>query len=350
MRITIVGPGIIDIPPKGWGATEILINDHASKLREFGHKITIVNEKNCDLRNKAIKKSNPDIIHLHYEKYLDNLDVNPDIDIYLTSHYPYTDQYIKYANYFTNKKIYLLFSLFIKLIPKRLILFFRFNEVLLSLFIYYPIFKKIINFQHNKKLICLSDRILSTYKFYGCKNDLFLSHNFVNEKSIAYEKNNFEPYAICLGKIESRKNQSKLKNIPCLFFAGPIADKNFSENNFNYIGEWTREMLYKSLTKYSTLVLLSKGEAHALVICEALVAGLGLVISEEASSNLDKNKEFIDIISIKHLNNTSYIEKIIKKNIIKSSLLRDEIREYGLNKFSLKNFQFSYPPIVNKNR
>ena len=75
-------------------------------------------------------------------------------------------------------------------------------------------------------------------------------------------------------------------------------------NNFNYIGEWTREMLYKSLTKYSTLVLLSKGEAHALVICEALVAGLGLVISEEASSNLDKNKEFIDIISIKHLNNS----------------------------------------------
>ena len=57
--------------------------------------------------------------------------------------------------------------------------------------------------------------------------------SILNEKSIVYEKNNFEPYAICLGKIESRKNQSKLKNIPCLFFAGPIADKNFSENNFN---------------------------------------------------------------------------------------------------------------------
>ena len=34
MRITLIGPGILKIPPKGWGAVEILINDHATKLKE----------------------------------------------------------------------------------------------------------------------------------------------------------------------------------------------------------------------------------------------------------------------------------------------------------------------------
>ena len=50
MRITIIGPGIMQIPPVGWGATEILINDHAIKLKELGHQITVVNEINLEKR------------------------------------------------------------------------------------------------------------------------------------------------------------------------------------------------------------------------------------------------------------------------------------------------------------
>ena len=76
-----------------------------------------------------------------------------------------------------------------------------------------------------------------------------------------------------------------------------------------------------------------------------MIAGLGLVVSEEASANLDRNKEFIDIVSLKDIENLEYIENIDKNNIIKSSKLRGQIREYGINNFSLKNFVNNYPPL-----
>ena len=36
------------------------------------------------------------------------------------------------------------FKLLIEILPKRILVFFKFNEVLLSLFLYYPNFKKIL--------------------------------------------------------------------------------------------------------------------------------------------------------------------------------------------------------------
>ena len=43
MKIALVGPGIIEIPPKGWGAVESLIWDYATELGELGHEGTIIN-------------------------------------------------------------------------------------------------------------------------------------------------------------------------------------------------------------------------------------------------------------------------------------------------------------------
>ena len=83
------------------------------------------------------------------------------------------------------------------------------------------------------------------------------------------------------------------------------------------------------------MVLLSQGEAHALVISEALIAGLGLVISEEAKANLNTNLEFIDIVPNKFLNNFKYIEYIINKNIRNSKKLRKDIRKYGIDYFAM---------------
>jgi hypothetical protein len=63
------------------------------------------------------------------------------------------------------------------------------------------------------------------------------------------------------------------------------------------------------LTNYGNLVLLSDGEAHSLVLMEALAAGLGIVISEFATANLDLDKEFIDVIPENKINDIEYIEK-----------------------------------------
>ena len=55
MKIIIVGPGIMEIPPKGWGAVEILIWDQYSALKKIGHSVFIVNTKfKMSSRSKSI--------------------------------------------------------------------------------------------------------------------------------------------------------------------------------------------------------------------------------------------------------------------------------------------------------
>ena len=46
MKIAIIGPGIMPIPPTGWGAVEILIWDEKLALEKFGHEVLIVNTPN----------------------------------------------------------------------------------------------------------------------------------------------------------------------------------------------------------------------------------------------------------------------------------------------------------------
>ena len=43
MKITLVGPGIMPIPPKGWGAVEILVWDTKNALETLG-----THSSNCE--------------------------------------------------------------------------------------------------------------------------------------------------------------------------------------------------------------------------------------------------------------------------------------------------------------
>ena len=46
MRLALIGPGIMPIPPDGWGAVESLIWDYALELGELDHEGTIINTPN----------------------------------------------------------------------------------------------------------------------------------------------------------------------------------------------------------------------------------------------------------------------------------------------------------------
>ena len=48
MKILIVGPGLMEIPPKGWGAVEILVWDQYLALKKLGHSVFILNTRSCD--------------------------------------------------------------------------------------------------------------------------------------------------------------------------------------------------------------------------------------------------------------------------------------------------------------
>ena len=49
MKIALIGPGIMEIPPPKWGAVEMLIWDYALILKELGNRVQIINTPDKDL-------------------------------------------------------------------------------------------------------------------------------------------------------------------------------------------------------------------------------------------------------------------------------------------------------------
>lgn len=310
MKISIVGPGLMPIPPKGWGAVESLIWDMANALKDLGHDVQIINTTDGNKVLQAIEKHNSDFVHINYDDFIVLYDYikRPKA---ITSHFGYLerpDMMNGYVNIFN-----------------------KFNELKPNIF-------------------CLSEGIKNIYKVIGSNPDenLFVTPNGVNLESFSFKETpKYPDRSIYLAKIDYRKRQHLFQEIESLWFAGNIVDEKYDTKN-NYLGEWTKETLFNELTEYGNLVLLSDGEAHSLVIMEAFAAGLGVVISEFAVANLDITKEFITVIPEDKIKDISYVESEIIKNREYSLSHRDEIREYSRN-FEWKNIlQKFYLPNVEK--
>ncbi len=303
MKITLVGPGIMPIPPIGWGAVEILIWDTKIALENLGHEVQIVNTKNAKQIIDEINYFRPDFVHVHYDEFIG---IYPYIQYpkAITSHFGYLEQpqmFNGYANVFN-----------------------AFGQIKPNIF-------------------CLSEGILKIYQvMLGISLDnLFVTPNGVNSEAFSYsETPEYPDKSIYLAKIDYRKRQYLFQSIDSLWYAGNIADQRFNPNK-NYLGEWSKDTLYKNLTHYGNLVLLSDGEAHPLVCMEALACGLGVVVSQFGTANLDTSKDFIDVIPENKINDISYIEAVIEKNRKYSVENRKEILEYS-KQFSWENIIKNY--------
>lgn len=291
------------IPPKGWGAVEILIWDTKITLEKLGHEVLIINTKNYSQILNEINNFQPNFVHIHYDEFID---LYPLIKYpcAITSHFGYLEQINKYGGYIN-------------------------------------IANKFINIKPN--VFCLSLGILNVYRqHYNLDNNkLFLTPNGVNQEMFKFKNiPNFPDKSIYLAKIDYRKRQFNYQKIDSVYYAGNIADHRFNVNK-NYLGEWDKETLYNNLTDYANLILLSDGEAHPLVCLEALTSGLGLVISEFATANLDLNKPFISVIPESKINDINFIEDIIVKNREISIKNRLNIVEYS-REFTWENVIKNY--------
>lgn len=309
MRVVIVGPGLMPIPPPGWGAVEILIWEYYKHLNKNGIDAYIVNQADPDDIIREVNALAPDIVHLQYEDWFYLWDSFDCKKVIVTNHYAYI------------------------LCPHRT------NP-------------RIVNGIINSRLYihCLSSEIHDFYLKLGVHPDrLFTLRNGGNADAFKYSLIPKKlDKAIYLAKIDYRKRQFMYQNIPEIEFAGNLADGRFDARRLNYLGEWSKETLYNNLSEYASLVLLSDGEAHALVCSEALICGLGLVVSPFAAANLDTTKPFITVIPIEKMNDVDYVRNQIRKNIEISRSMRDEIREYGLTVFSWDNIIKEYIDIVRK--
>ncbi len=297
MRIAIIGPGYMPIPPLGWGAVESLIWDYYIELNNKGHEIKIINTQDPSLIINETNSFNPDFVHLQYDDYANLLQyINCKFKA-VTNHYAYLTQFQKHPEY---------------------------HHILR-------------NFITGDFLIfCLSEKIKQTYLQLGVNsNRLFVTPNGARNDLFKYiESPKYPNRSIYLAKIDYRKRQYLYQDIENLYFVGNCVDNRFETNKETYLGEWSKDDLYSNLSNYGNLVLLSDGEADPLVTKEALMAGLGLVISEYAAANLDLSQPFIDVVPIDKMNDIEYIKDTISKNRQFSIKNRNNIRNYALNNHS----------------
>ena len=311
MKIVLIGPGCMPIPSPGWGAVERIVWDYYQVLSsdsiDMGHEVHIINTSN---HNEIISQCNtlsPDVAHIMYDDHISVACSLRAPRILYTSHFAYlTSPQLEtiHGGYF------------------------------------HGIFMHVIQQRDNIRLWLnvISDEIANLYARYGfprerirvmrngARDDLF---RFTMEPALADK-------SIYLGKVETRKGQWKYQSIPGIDFVGNYHDSPFNRGSDAYKGEYTKERLYEEMTEYGNLILLSSGEADPLVVKEALVAGLGVVVSECASANLDIDpitKPWITVIPNGKLDDIEYIKKKINENRDAALAAREDIREYGLHKF-----------------
>lgn len=307
MKICIIGPGVMSIPPTGWGAVEILIWDYKETLEKLGHEVLIVNTKNPYEIINLCNNFNPDFTHVQYDEFWRICDSINCQNVAITSHFGYLDQENKYDYYYGH------------------------------------IMDGFISMKKGK-IFALSPSIAEKYIKKGFdRNRVKVVPNGVRDDLFRFEEVcEYPDKSIYLAKVEPRKRQYLFQNINSLYFAGNNIESRFNTQNTNYLGEWSKDQLYNNLTKYANLVLLSDGEAHPLVCLEAMSAGLGLVISEWATANLDLSLPFIDVIPESKISDIEYVEGVIKANREKSVTMRNEIRKYVIDNFSWEKIVKDY--------
>tara|TARA_R100001594_G_scaffold2905_1_gene11219 strand:+ start:622 stop:1575 length:954 start_codon:yes stop_codon:yes gene_type:complete len=292
MKVSIIGPGIMPIPPTGWGAVEILIWDQKLSLEKLGHEVDIVNTQSPVEILQQVNNFRPDFVHIQYDDFIE-LYPYVQYPCAITSHFGYFEQPNKW-DYYGER-----------------------------------IAKPFGRIQPN--VFCLSGGIKDVYAdvLKIPEKRLFVTPNGVNVDNFrATISPEFPDRSIYLAKIDYRKRQHMFQSIRSLYYAGNTADPRFDTSN-NYLGEWSKDTLYTHLTEYGNLVLLSDGEAHPLVCLEAFAAGLGVVVSEWAAANLDTDREFITVIAEEKINDVGFVEAMIVKNRNYCNNNREEIIEYA---------------------
>lgn len=311
MKIAIIGPGILPIPPKGWGAIETLIWKYTEQLRANGHVVQIFNTRNLQNIANEINKTNFDFIHLQFDDHIKFFTKKLKQPFCVTMHNGYILKPKKWK-------------------PS-----------------YYSIFKDSLC---SPGIISLSERIINIYKKENYKGFIELLKNGTHVSDFQFN-NIGNKKVICVGKIEPRKRQAilakELDGKINIDFVGPINDPEFKAGKTTqYLGVWDRRKIFEKLTEYSCLILFSDSEAAPLVTIEAMAAGLSIVVSEAASANLPK-KEFIKIIPDDE-NDFYKIINILNDSIANNDHFREEIRKIAINEFDDNVIINQYIEIIKK--
>lgn len=314
MKIAQIGPGIMSIPPIGWGAVEMLIWDYFNILTQAGHIVDIINTKNKNEIIDSVNSKNYDAVHVHYDVFADIMPhLKAKVKI-LSSHYPFindssrwqADGYNNVIGNIVNNKDFFIFS--------------------------------------------SSQNDINTFVRNGADKDrIFLSRLGVRRSDYSFYDEPKYDKTLCFSQIVDRKRQYLIQNIDSIDFSGRIDDPKFIPRT-NYLGQLERNVLNKEISKYTNFILISSMEnVTPLVVKEALICGLGIVASEIVAQDLDKSKPFITVIPENLITDQEVIEYAINENKKIARSCRKEIIKYGLDNFDLhKILNEEYIPLIER--
>lgn len=286
MKIVLVTHGTLPVPPLAWGAVENLAWMTTQHLRRLGHDVRVVNTRNRETIVAECNAFQPDVVHMHYEEYV--------------SLFPRITAKLKIAT------------------PNNSLTAFHGRQ--LELFV-----------NGDFVIAASSHAAANVYAAAGVPaKRLTVVPNGTDWRAFHYNPVCRLPgRSIYLAQITANKRQHVYQDLPGIDFVGGIAHRQFRPGE-NYLGEWSRARIHEQLTDYANLVLLSRQEMHPCVTGEALVCGLGLVVSPAAAVNLDTSQPFISLVPEERWDDLPYVASVIQANREAAVGRRDEIRNYGL--------------------
>jgi glycosyltransferase involved in cell wall biosynthesis len=287
------------IPPNGWGAVERLIWDYSKYLMAYDHRVDIINTPNRFAIIKKVNEGNYDFVHIHYDCFADIIPKLKCKKIAITSHYPYIDQTMYHGPDGYDKTLHLILN--------------------------------------NNNFHVFADSIKDYNAFINFKikepTKLHLLYNSIDSENLRFysEGNN---QAICLGKLEWRKRQNLLGKMGIVDLVGK--DTGCFGTLANYKGEWTDDEKFVNLGKYSAMVLMTLGEnGTPLVLKEAMLCGMSVITTKFGSSEII-NAPGVTSIDETITQNPVMLEFVIKEQIEKNKSIRQDIRNWALERFDFK--------------
>lgn len=305
MRVLLVAGGDLPIPPPAWGGIENLIWQQSLALQKAGHTVHILNKKRKRTFNAL--KTMPwryDVVHLHMDALSEvwvPLSQRFRFPLIVSTHYGYAAFPKKWSDYY-------------RCIAGHM--------------------------AEADYMLVLSAEMKQALLNHGARGKIFVLPNGIDCEEVRCAPQSTKQ-AIVLGRVEARKKQALMTaaldaHTVQVDFVGPMHEDagDFAPNNRNthYLGQWSRGQVHRDLTEYACLVLLSDGEGHAGVVSEAMAAGLSLVLSPEASHNLDLSREWIHIVN----RDEDDIGDMVARAVRENGRYRQQIRHYCEENFDWK--------------
>lgn len=267
-NLLIIAPGDLSIPPVGWGAVETIINETIKTYELAGFEVSLLNSKSLLTWFRAKTKSY-DAILLH------------------------VDNYSRLAKIFFNRTPIVCVTHY---------------GLILSPNLWHDSYQKTIKGLKNLAAIgCLSPEIRKVLTSHINPEKLFISSNG-SEFNPKIGRNLNGPF-IYLGKVEERKRQFEMfkKLVDSgveVVFVGDIFDervKSLIESDSKakeyFPGAWDRKTLSERLCEFRGLILISEGEADALVLYEAQMAGLPIFCNQRSIGAQNPELDWVSLIN-----------------------------------------------------